>query len=129
MATIELPTGLVRKATAAGVPVQTVAEEAIRITLSLRHGNVEGDDVQRYDKGLQVGRRWAGTVATAQELASLAALAAARWRDFRIEPGNSLCGVLVEEGLAVPGALGDAWLTRGPFADGVIAAAVEATRG
>jgi hypothetical protein len=125
---IELPPGLALRANAAGVSVQAVAEEAIRARLSLSSAHQDGDDLQRYRDGLRVGRRWARAVATAQEIEILAALIGARWRDFRIDSSNSLAAVLIEEGLVTPAGRGEAWLSRGAFADGVIAAAVEATR-
>jgi hypothetical protein len=126
VAFIELPAGLVLKANVAGVSAQAVAEEAIRTKLALRAARLGGDDLQRHRDGVRVGRRWARTVATVAELASLAVLAEARWRDFRLESSHSLSAVLAEEGLVTPTAGGEAWLSRGPFADGVVAAAVEA---
>lgn len=125
----ESSTGIVLQAKAADLSVRAVAEEGIGRQLASRPVHCDGDDVQRYRDGLRVGRRWARTVATTADLAGLAALAGARWRDFRIEASHSLCAVLVEEGRVKPDAMGEAWLSRGPFADGIIEAALVATSG
>ncbi len=125
---------LVREAREVGISIPRITEEAIRRALAGRMPELpeetvvvefsgrEVDDTDHYRRGVAMGERWASTLATYEELAAVAALRASRWKDVEIT--NSLGSLLAEEVEANPD--GRAWLSRGPFAEGVIEAVTRA---
>jgi hypothetical protein len=133
----KLPDELVRDAREAGLVIAHVTEQALRASLAgraiepeeakatppSRGGDVDATD--RYQEGLAAGQHWIQVLATAEEIAGLAALRSSRWRDFGIDTRtHSLGGMLVENGELTPATDGKAWLQRDAFAEGLIDAVV-----
>ncbi|MDH3731230.1 MAG: hypothetical protein OES13_08930 [Acidimicrobiia bacterium] len=131
----KLSDGLVADAKEAGLSIARITEEAIREALTgSRQEPVETkvyegraiDDTDRYREGYALGVRGVTTQATTEELAEIAALRSARWHDFGIDTAHHTLGLILLEAGESADTSGKVWLSRGPFAEGLIDSAVEA---